>query len=257
MNNYLDRIVATMSRRRWQRLARSLASLPRTQLRPLRTEARQIQSQLSRVLRDVDSRLDQDPENPRFPPRPHNSDWAWRPGAWQTPLKPAGHAPVENRTRLSSETQIFHDCPHDGLALRQIAACTKTSLAPFAIEIEIFDFAGSFLSLAIDLPPAAIDRLGRTHLVGLHCVAESESPITAFARLNIRHGPNTEQITQNFDIQPLSTAAECTVEYDLAYSRLNERQCEKAWIDIIFETPRANRILLHDLSLARYPRANL
>jgi hypothetical protein len=48
-----------------------------------------------------------------------------------------------------------------------------------------------------------------------------------------------------------------TVEYDLAYSRLNEKRIEKAWLDLIFEAPDLNQVVLRDVTFARFRRANL
>ena len=45
------------------------------------------------------------------------------------------------------------------------------------------------------------------------------------------------------------------VEFDLAYSDLNEQRIEKAWIDLIFEGPEMNRVVLRDVNLSRAPRA--
>ena len=82
---------------------------------------------------------------------------------------------------------------------------------------------------------------------------EMEKPIEIFARLNIRHGPNTEQMVQEL---PLNKS-EVTAEFDLAYSNLNEKRVEKAWIDLIFEGPEMNQIMLRDLTFSRRPRAQL
>ena len=49
----------------------------------------------------------------------------------------------------------------------------------------------------------------------------------------------------------------CEVEFDLAYSKLNEKRVEKAWIDLIFEGPEMNQITLRDLTFSRRPRAAL
>jgi hypothetical protein len=47
------------------------------------------------------------------------------------------------------------------------------------------------------------------------------------------------------------------VEFDLAYSNLNEKRVESAWIDLIFESPQMNRVALRDLTLSRRRRAQL
>ena len=47
------------------------------------------------------------------------------------------------------------------------------------------------------------------------------------------------------------------MEFDLAYSNLNEKRVERAWIDLIFEGPQMNQIILRDLTFSRRPRAQL
>src|SRR5690606_29488223 len=114
-------------------------------------------------------------------------------------------------------------------------------------------FDGSFLSLAVDLPDAAVDGLRRTHVLRMDVIVEMEQPLEIFARLNIRHGPNTEQIVREL---PLSEA-HIRAEFDLAYANLNEKRIESAWVDIIFEGPEMNQVNLRDLTFSRRPRANL
>ncbi len=82
---------------------------------------------------------------------------------------------------------------------------------------------------------------------------EMEKPLEIFARLNIKHGPNTEQIVREL---PLG-AKDVMVEFDLAYTRMNEKRVERAWIDLIFEGPEMNQIVLRDVTLSRRPRAEL
>ena len=80
-----------------------------------------------------------------------------------------------------------------------------------------------------------------------------EKPLEIFARLNIKHGPNVEQIVREL---PLN-AAEVAVEFDLAYTKINEKRVEKIWVDLIFEGPEMNQIILRDVTLTRRPRADL
>lgn len=47
------------------------------------------------------------------------------------------------------------------------------------------------------------------------------------------------------------------VEFDMAYTNLNEKRVERAWVDLIFEGPEMNQVILRDLTFARLPRAEL
>ena len=50
---------------------------------------------------------------------------------------------------------------------------------------------------------------------------------------------------------------EVMVEFDLAYSKMNEKRVEKLWVDLIFEGPEMNQIILRDVTFSRRPRAEL
>jgi hypothetical protein len=72
-----------------------------------------------------------------------------------------------------------------------------------------------------------------------------------FARLNIRHGPNTEQV-----VRELATG-DPVAEFDLACTNVNERRIEALWLDLIIDRPAMNRIVFTDVTFARYPRAEI
>lgn len=84
-------------------------------------------------------------------------------------------------------------------------------------------------------------------------MSKLKKPLEIFARLNVRHGPNTEQIVREL---PLSDD-KIMVEFDHAYTKLNEKRVEAMWIDFIFEGPDMNQVTLRDLTFSRNPRAEL
>jgi hypothetical protein len=137
------------------------------------------------------------------------------------------------------------------LTLRQLRNQREADLAPYGLRMDVFKFDGSFLSLVIDMPSGATYGLKRTHLLRMNCIVEMEKPLEIFARLNIKHGPNTEQIVRELPLDH----DDIMVEFDLAYSNLNEKRVEKAWIDLIFEGPEMNQVVLRDLTFTRRPRA--
>ncbi|MEP0963184.1 MAG: DUF6478 family protein [Roseobacter sp.] len=184
---------------------------------------------------------------------PHNADWAWRPGIWRNPLFACDLSSIADKSKLSDDITLFHDCPAPDLHLSQQSNKRHNICAPSGLRFEIFEFSGSFLSLAIDYPKDAIDGLKRNHILRVAAVIEMAQPLTVFARLNIQHGPNTEQILREFSLEDIETS----VEFDLAYADLNEKRIEGAWLDLIFEAPKQNRITLRDLTFSRRPRAQV
>ena len=152
---------------------------------------------------------------------------------------------------LGDEVQVFHDCSYSELTLRQLRNTREQDLAPFGLRMDVFQFDGSFLSLVIELPPEAAEGMTRQHLLRVDTIIETEKPQEIFVRLNIKHGPNTEQLVREL---PLDDSA-ALVEFDLAYSRLNEKRIEKIWLDLIFESPDMNQVILRDLTFSRHHRA--
>ncbi len=47
------------------------------------------------------------------------------------------------------------------------------------------------------------------------------------------------------------------MEFDLAYSKMNEKRVERLWVDLIFEGPEMNQVILRDVTFSRRPRAEL
>ncbi|MEL6808710.1 MAG: DUF6478 family protein [Pseudomonadota bacterium] len=250
---YIEKLSHKGAMRRWARAARNARTTELSELRGLRSSARQLRSHLDRLIHTADERLALPAIGSTNFARPHNSDWAWRPELWRGSLHNAGASSVQSKTMMGSEVTLFHDCNLSELTLRQIRNQRESDLAPYGLRMDVFKFDGSFLSLVIDLPQDAVQGLRKTHLLGMNTIVEMEYPLEIFGRLNIRHGPNTEQIVREL---PLNEQ-DVTVEFDLAYSKLNEKRVEKAWIDLIFEGPEMNQITLRDLTFSRRPRAAL
>ena len=107
--------------------------------------------------------------------------------------------------------------------------------------------------MVIDFPEASVSGLKRKHLIRLEPIIELEKPLEIFARLNIKHGPNTEQLVLEL---PMGQE-DVMVEFDLGYSDINEKRVERMWLDLISEGPEMNQITMRDITFCRYPRAEL
>ncbi|ROT97735.1 DUF6478 family protein [Histidinibacterium lentulum] len=249
----LERWLNRMSAARWRRAARGARTSTLRDLRRRQAEARTLRQHLDALLHVADERLALPLVGNTAFPRPHGMEWAWRPEMWRGALPERGHAAVERRQEIGGEVTVFHDCTISELTVRQVRNTRETDLAPYGMRLDVFRFDGSFLSVVLDLPPEASQGLKKRHLIRLDTIVETEYPIELFARLNVRHGPNTEQLVREI---PLGEP-EVMVEFDLAYSKLNERRVEKMWIDLIFEGPEMNQITIRDLTFCRYPRADI
>lgn len=250
---FLDSRMYAQSVMRWARAARHAVTTDLSTLRRQRMRARQLKTHLDRLIHTAEERLALPMIGSTSFPKPHNADWAWRPQLWRGPLPTPGLSSVQTKSMLGDEVTLFHDCALSELTLRQLRNLREKDLAPYGLRMDVFTFDGSFLSLVVDLPASAIDGLKRNHLLRMDVIVEMEQPLEIFARLNIQNGPNTEQIVRELPLQEENIK----VEFDLAYSNLNEKRVEKAWIDIIFEGPEMNQVILRDLTFSRRPRASL
>ena len=247
---------ATMYRRllsRWAMSARDARTAKLSVLRRQSTRARQLRAHLDELIHVADERLSLPVIGSNSFSKPHNADWAWRPEIWRGPLPVRGISSITSKSKLGEEITLFHDCARSELTLRQLRNQREQDLAPYGLRLDVFNFDGSFLSLVLDLPANAVDGLKRTHIIKVSSIVTMEKPIEIFVRLNIKHGPNTEQIVREFP----ASQNEFNAEFDLAYANLNEKRVEKMWIDIIFENPQMNQITLRDLTFSRRPRAQL
>lgn len=243
-----DRLAARRSLRHWRRLADGAATADLMDLKRARGQAAQARREVDRLLHAADTRLAGVQE---ALPRPELADWAWRPEGWRQRISSAGQAPVQSGAVVGGDVLLYHDCGESEIALRQLRNRQDDEAAPWAVQCDVFGFEGTYLSLVIELPVAAAVGLGPGHVLRLDTLIEAEKPVEIFARLNIRHGPNTEQIVR--ELPPGERRV--GTEFDLAHSGINQRRVERAWIDLIFGRPEMNQLLLRDVVLSRCPRA--
>lgn len=250
---FLTRLMNRRVRRFWARSARNAAVTELSELRKQRNEARVLRHKLDELTFLADSRLALPRIGSNTFPKPQGADWWWRPQLWRGALPVKGMSSVENKTMLGDEVTVFHDCTISELTLRQLRNTREADLAPFGVRMDVFRFDGSFLSLVLNLPTKVCEDLRKRHLIRMDVIVEMEKPLEIFARLNIRHGPNTEQIVREL---PLNDD-KVMVEFDLAYTNMNERRVESLWIDLIFEGPEMNQVTIRDVTLSRVARAEL
>lgn len=247
----VDWFVHRRAVRRWTRAARRAPNMPLDELRRERSRARKLLFSLSEMSAIAENRLALPMIGSNAFPKPHGTDWAWRPSLWNLPLASPGMSSAPSKSKLGDELTLFHDCARSELTLRQVRNTREADLAPYGLRMDVFAFDGSFLSVVLDLPYGAVDGLKKRHLLRVTTIVELEKPLEIFARLNIKHGPNTEQIVRELPLDE----DEIVVEFDLAYSGLNEKRIERAWVDLIFENPEMSQVTLRDLTFSRRPRA--
>lgn len=236
---------------RWAAAKDAMAPLEAFELRALRNDARGLRRRIDRVIHASDQRLALPLLGAGLPRTPLGTDWAWRPDAWRAPLAVPGAIAESKRTQISDDLALYHDCPLGEIALRQLRNGEEADRAPFGLALDILGFKGGFLSLATNLPDAAVAGLKARHLIRLDAVIDVDRPLKAFARLNVKHGPNVAQIVCELPADGRGKLA----EFDLTYARIDETRVERAWLDVIVNDPGLTRIILRDMVLSRRPRA--
>ncbi|HLQ18399.1 MAG TPA: DUF6478 family protein [Tabrizicola sp.] len=250
---FLERWHQRRTEERWMGLAKAAPELDSFQLRALRAEARGMRRLLDRTLQVADARLAVPSLAAGLPQVPLGTDWTWRPDLWRGAMPEPGAVASSDRTPLGEGVALYHDCPLGEVVVRQVRNDAPEHRAPYGLAVEVFGFKGSFLSLALNLPEAAIDGLKARHLVRADMVIDADRPLKAYARLNIKHGPNLAQPVSSLPEQGRDKAA----EFDLAYADLNDRRIERAWLDLILNDAEMSRFVIRDVVVCRRPRAEL
>ena len=242
--------------RAWERAAKAGETLGTRALTRLGPRARQLAVHARQLAEAADRRLAGPQIGTETIDRPAQCDWAWRPAPWAPALTPASMSGIQGGTRLTDGVTLFHDCPLAEITLKQTRTTDAEASAPFVLSVDALGFEGSFLSLAIDLPEDAATGMRRSHIVGVALRLWMERPGEMFVRLNIKQGPNTEQMVSELRAGPDQHDL-MTAEFDLGFHEINPTKLEGAWIDLIFERPEMNLVRLDDLTLTRRPRADI
>ncbi|MEM8536865.1 MAG: DUF6478 family protein [Pseudomonadota bacterium] len=246
----IGQLLHRLTVRRWRRVEAAADTTPLPRL----AQQKRLADRLMRPLRRFGAVADLRLAAPITEPAPPTgTDWAWRPRPWRERQLPVGLAPAKNAQTFSPDIAVFHDCNAAQVTLRQIRNSQAAATAPFGLMLDVLEFTGSFLSLVVEVPPRASEGLQKRHIIRLAADVHSDSGAVLNARLNLRNGPNVEQIMRPFSVN----AGLTDVGFDLAYTQLNEKRASGMWIDLLIADPAMRDIHIRDLSVVRYPRADV
>jgi hypothetical protein len=238
---------------RWERDLQSPGALSAQELRAIHRSLGGMRADIDRLGASAETELLNRSGGFDGIERPDQCDWAERAGPWRMRLASRGYVDVASPLALGAGVTLFHDATHADLSLRQDPARGRRAGPSFGLILEVYRFDGSFLSLVQDLPEAALQGLSLGHFFQVQLTMEREQRLEVYARLNIQHGPNHEQIVRQFTF----SGDQGLAEFDLAYTKINERRIEKAWLDLILEGPEMNRVAIWDMVMLRAPRADV
>ncbi len=237
---------------RWAKLAETAPEMDRITLKAWRTRARAMRREIDRLTHTANARLDNAVGQRAFPALPLGTEWSWRPDIWAGPVPLRWAAGGGARSELSADVELHHDCSLREVVVKQTRR-DKSGAGICGLALDVYGFDGSFVSVTLVLPDAASEGLKPRHLVRLDLQLECERPMRAFARLNIKHGPNTEHLVSELKVGGLDQI----VEFDLAYAKFDDKRVERAWLDLIFDRPAMNALNLRDATVSRRPRAEV
>ncbi|WP_414898875.1 DUF6478 family protein [Rhodovulum sp. YEN HP10] len=235
----------------WGRAGEAAERLDAPDFVALPGRAWRLRHRLGRAIRGVDARRAAFHAAAATARLPLGSDWGFRPAPFAARVKPCGLADIGTGLRLGPQVRLLHDASRAEIAFHQIANSSAGDGAPFGLTLEVAGFDGGFVSVVFELPARAVEGLGRHHLIRLDAVLETEAPLDIFARINIRHGPNFAQLVRAVSPDEPRIA----LDFDLAASDLHDGGADRIWLDLLFDGPRMNRILLSDMVLSRRPRS--
>lgn len=250
---FISSYLQKRSQRRWARLAELAKSAPLDRLRDMRRNSEVMAAQVRNVMHVTEQRLARPLLGTSNMDLPASTDWSHRPEIWASRISPYGHAPARNNVSLGNDLTLYHDCKSPALCLRQIRNRHVDGLSPFALQMDVYSFDGTFMSLVVKAPDSLIDDIRKDHVLRLSTKLESERVIGLNVRMNLKNGPNTEQVNKEVDI----SKPECTAEFDLAYVPFKEHRAEHIWFDLFFDSPPMNQVILRDLTISRYMRSKI
>ncbi|MEL7215901.1 MAG: DUF6478 family protein [Pseudomonadota bacterium] len=253
LGTLLHRLYLRVLRRR--RRAVAAGEMGRVEARRIRRQAREMLGLVSDLERRADDVLRGDGGQAvelRPVELPRDATLFHRPEMFMRPWRSSGLARPGTGAKLGADVTLHHDFAEPEFSVRQRPNPPDAD-APFSVELEAYELSGTFLSFALALPASEARQTRKEDLIRLTFDMEMDLPLEIFARLNLRHGPNVEQIVREVDLN----GREAFVEFDVFYSGFEPSRGKDIWIDLIFQTPSLNTIRLRDLTVLRRPRLSL
>jgi len=249
----LENLLERRAVRRWDRLIEATRTAGPARLRRLKRFADTIAPRVNAIDTITRERLSSAKNGNAFKGLPVTTDWADHPDIWDRAMLRGGLIARKSPTRLDDRVAVFHDCKTPSLTVRQVQEPYADGQSRRGLQFDIYDFDGSFLSVVIQAADGMVSGLSNNHVLRVTANISSERHIHANLRLNLKHGPNTEQIEKALDVSGRVAKA----EFDLAYLTFNETRVGQIWFDLFLDSDPMNMIRIHSLTLSRHTRADI
>ncbi|RED14066.1 DUF6478 family protein [Pontivivens insulae] len=249
INRIAGFLVTRLSGWLWTRRTRVLDDVPVLTLRRWRRQAETVGRLVRNVEQAAARRIDASGQDGVGLQAPADASFSFRPAVLSFPQTPTGHVFPMTGTELSAGVALHHDISPAEIIVRQ----DRGTDGQYPLIIEVWRGTGSFVSLSLALPEAEAHSVTRDDLIRLSYQLEMEQSCEVFARLNLAHGPNTEQVVRAVELRP----GHDWLEFDVHFTQFDPTRTREIWIDLIFNTLPLNRIVVHDLIISRRARLSL
>lgn len=180
-------------------------------------------------------------------PAPPCADWRWRAPMWTERAPCCDLLDVPNGASPGGGLSLFHDDPAAEVGFGMSATGNRPTSY---LRLHCRSFAGTFLSIAQDLPEQLARGCAPCHILGVSAPFGSETPQTAYLRLNLASGPNVDALVRRVD--PASETG--PVEFDLVTLSGDSARPDRIWVDLIFEAPLCSNVTVFDITAYRRRR---
>ncbi|SOH93999.1 hypothetical protein SAMN06273572_10324 [Monaibacterium marinum] len=180
---------------------------------------------------------------------PEDAEILHRPSILRVLQTPSGQVSPATGTELSADVSVHHDMSPPRIVAHQM----PRSQGRHEYALDIWNVRGNFVSLALALPPEQVSRIGKDDLIRVDYTIALEQQCDVFARLNLAHGPNVEQVIRQLDLRKQNDV----LEFDVHYTAFDPTRAKEIWIDLIFNTRPLNRVVIRDIVISRRPRLSL
>ena len=178
----------------WRGLERGIDTFSLGSVISLRSRAADLRRSLDTVIMHADRRTDQLSQGKTQMKMPDDADWGWRPDVFATRLGQMSSVVKSARHDVGTSIVVHHNDTDPELIVRQFKNMGVDDLAPYGLSVETYEFKGSFLSLAIELPNEAATGLTKNHIFEVEGKLSLDHPMPVFMRLNVKHGSNVEGV---------------------------------------------------------------
>jgi hypothetical protein len=199
-SGFLERLGLGQSLKRWRR-ALQTGGQSAAELRAMLSEMGAMRNRLDTLSAEARTALLTRAGDRALTINDIQCDWYGRPGAWSDAMRPRGIVDLPSPSALPGAVTVYHDAARHDVSLRQEVAPEGYGDARFGLVLEVYSFDGSFVSFVHDLPAAALSGLTLNHFIAVDIRAEREQPVEVYARLNVQHGPNVEQMVRQVEFK--------------------------------------------------------